>query len=73
MISGSGTEEAPSEICAPNFVLHIKTRKAYSRALRDHFLITLSLIHQLLLGDAVKSNFISDDMQVIGGLYDITV
>jgi hypothetical protein len=65
MMSGSGIEEAPSGICAPNVVPHIKTRKAYSRALRGHLLISLSL-HRLLLGDAVKSNLISEDMQVIG-------
>ena len=48
MMSGSGLEEALAEVYAKNTVPHIMSGKAYSRALRGHFLVEAAVMNCLL-------------------------
>ena len=49
MMKGSGLEEALETTYGPNAVAHMMTGKAYSRALRGHFLVEAALVNKLML------------------------
>ena len=48
MMKGSGLEEALETVYGPNAAAHMMTRKAFSRALRGHFLVAAALVNKLM-------------------------
>ena len=48
MMKGSGLEEALETVYGPNAVAHMMTGKAFSRALRGHFLVEAALVNKLM-------------------------
>ena len=47
MVSGSGIEELPELVCATNSVGNMMSGKAFTRAIRGHFLVILFFLGQL--------------------------
>lgn len=53
LMGGSGIEEALQIVYAENTIPHMLTGKAYSRALRGHFLIS-SALTAIIIADVLK-------------------
>ena len=49
MMKGSGLEESLEKAYGPNAINHILSGKAFSRALRAHFLVEAALVNKLIL------------------------
>ena len=64
MMSGSGLEEVLSEVYAKNVVPHIMSGKAYSRAMRGHFLVQSAVMTKLLRLNDNDSNDDCDSGEV---------
>lgn len=60
LMGGSGIEEVLQTVYAENTVPHMLTGKAYSRALRGHFLIS-SALTAVIIADLLKSSTQTED------------
>lgn len=63
MMKGSGLEEALETTYGPNAVAHMMTGKAYSRALRGHFLVEAALVNKLILAVLPQTDAIAEEME----------